>query len=77
MTREGPTPTEWAEWADQWIARGLSCEPADWRAWEAGARQSYTYAGIPWPGVVVRVASPIVLACAAPIATRDLPVVVP
>lgn len=61
-----------ASWADDWIARGLCCDPADWEAWERGARACYAHAGIPWPGVVVRVSSPIVLAFAAPIAAHLL-----
>lgn len=40
----------------------------EWATWEAGARKCYEYAGIPWPGVVVRVPSPMVGGFAAPIA---------
>ena len=59
-------------WADEWIARGLSCEPADREAWERGARACYAHAGIEWPGVVVWVGSPLVMALAAPIAAHLL-----
>jgi hypothetical protein len=55
-------------WADEWIAKALSTEEADWTRWEDGARAAYEYADIPWPNVVVRVSSPIVLAFAAPAA---------
>ena len=58
--------------ADEWITYGLRTEPlteAEWAAWEAGARECYRLAGIDWPGVVVRVPSPIVGAFAAPIAS--------
>jgi len=58
--------------ADEWITYGRRTEPlteAEWAAWEAGARECYRLAGIDWPGVVVRVPSPIVGAFAAPIAT--------
>jgi hypothetical protein len=59
-------------WAEQWIERGLSTAPADFEAWEEGARACYWYTGIAWPGVVVRVGNPLVLALAAPIAAHLL-----
>lgn len=43
--------------------------PPEWAVWEAAVRRCYEYAGISWPGVVVRVPSPLVGAFAAPIAT--------
>ena len=58
------------EWNKKWIAAGLSTEPADFKAFERGAKQCYAFAGVPWPGIVVRVPSPIVGALAAPIAAK-------
>lgn len=42
----------------------------DWAVWEVGARKCYEAAGVPWPGVVVKVPSPIVGALAPLIAER-------
>jgi hypothetical protein len=61
-----------ASWTDEWIARGLCTEEADWVAFEDAARRCYEYAGIPWHGNVVRVSNPLVLALAAPIAAHIL-----
>lgn len=55
-------------WADKWIEIGLRTGEADWQTFEEGARECYHFAKIPWPGVVVRVPSPLVLALAAPAA---------
>ncbi len=58
--------------AQEWIDRGWRTEPLsepEWAVWEQGARRCYELAGIPWPGVVVRVSSPLVGAFAAPIAS--------
>lgn len=58
-------------YAQSWIERGWRTgrltEP-EWAEWERGGRACYEFAGIPWPGVVVRVPSPLVGAFAAPIA---------
>ena len=54
--------------ADEWIRRGLDTTPVDHEEWESGARKCYAYAGIPWPGRVVWVPSPLVGALAAPTA---------
>ena len=59
-------------WAQEWIARGRDLSEPDWVAWEAGVRDCYRYAGIAWPGLVVRVPSPLVGALAAPIAAHLL-----
>ncbi len=59
-------------WAQSWIARGLSTEPVDRATFERGAARCYAYAGVPWPNRVVYVPSPLVLALAAPTATRLL-----
>lgn len=59
-------------WARKWVEIGLSCEPADWEASERGIRACYRHAELPEPRVFVRVASPIVLAWAAPIADAML-----
>ena len=57
-----------APWADRWVEVGLSTEPADFDAFEVHARRCYGAAGIEWPGVVVRVQSPLVMALAGPAA---------
>src|SRR6266700_1439059 len=49
-----------ASWTAGWIERQLSCQPADWDAFEQGARRCYQYGGEEWPEVVVRVPSPLV-----------------
>ncbi|MUL78927.1 DUF6745 domain-containing protein [Mycolicibacterium sp. CBMA 226] len=62
-----------ALFVQEWIERGLRCGSvtvAEWRAWETGARRCYETAGCLWPGVVVRVPSPVVGAFAAPVAQR-------
>lgn len=48
--------------ADRWIEVGLRTGPADRERFEAAAKECYRYAGIEWPGVVVWVPSPLVLA---------------
>ena len=61
--------------AQEWIQRGWRTTPLteeEWAVWEAGARKCYEYAGIPWPGVVVRVPSPLVGAFAAPAAAYTI-----
>ena len=72
VTRIGAlTPEQTAQmeaWADRWIAVGLRTGPMDYDRFVASARACYGYAGIPWPGRVVRVSSPLALALAAPIA---------
>jgi hypothetical protein len=58
-------------YAKEWIERGHRTgrlTEAEWADWERGAKACYAYAGIPWPGVVVRVPSPLVGAFASPIA---------
>lgn len=60
------------EWAERWIEIGLRTGEADWERFEAAAKECYRFAGIPWPGVVVRVPSPLVGAFAAPIALHLL-----
>src|SRR5260370_38716449 len=55
-------------WADRWIEIGLRTGLTDWNGFEQAARQCYQFAGIPWPRVVVRVPSPLVLAFAGPAA---------
>ena len=53
------------QWADEWIKRGLSTEPADRAQVEAAIQRCYAYAGIPWPGPVIWVQSPLAGALAA------------
>src|SRR6266568_1190142 len=55
-------------WADKWIEIGLRVGHTDWDVFAAAAKACYRYAKIPWPDVVVRVPSPLVLAFAAPAA---------
>jgi hypothetical protein len=56
----------------RWIDVGWCTDPADWATFEEGARACYGYAGLAWPGRVVRVESPLVLSLAAPIAAHLL-----
>lgn len=60
------------EWADRWIEVGLRTAPADRGRFEAAVRDCYRFAGIPFPGVVVWVSSPLVLAFAAPAAALSI-----
>lgn len=55
-------------WADRWIEIGLRTGKADRQTFEAAARRCYEHAKIPWPGRVVWVTSPLVVALAAPVA---------
>ena len=60
-----------ASFAQEWIEYGWRTTPLteeEWAVWEQGARKCYDFAGIPWPGVVIRVPNPIVGAFAAPFA---------
>ena len=60
-----------ASFAQEWIQHGWRTKPLteeEWQVVEDGMRRCYEYAGIAWPGVVVRVPSPIVGAFAAPTA---------
>src|SRR4051794_24229181 len=60
------------EWGDRWVEIGLRTGPADRERFEAAMRDCYDYAGLEWPGVVVWVPSPLVLAIAAPAAASML-----
>ena len=55
-------------WAARWIDIGLRTGPADRERFEASAKECYRFAEISWPGPVVWVASPLVLALAASMA---------
>jgi len=59
-------------WADRWIAMGLSTEPADFDQFEVHARACYELAGLDWPGIVVRVSSPLAAAWAVPLTAMVL-----
>jgi hypothetical protein len=48
--------------AEAWADRALCTDPVDWAKWEAGVRACYQYAGVRWPGEVVRAASPLAMA---------------
>jgi len=48
--------------ARDWADRALGTPPVDWAGWEAAARTCYHYAGLRWPGNVIRVSSPLALA---------------
>ncbi|OPZ65374.1 MAG: hypothetical protein BWY85_00626 [Firmicutes bacterium ADurb.Bin506] len=71
---ESLTPEQKARmgsFAQEWIQHGWRTQPLteeEWKVVEDGMRRCYEHAGIPWPGVVVRVPSPIVGAFAAPAA---------
>jgi len=55
----------------QWIEttrRTATLTDEQWSVWETGARKCYEAQRAPWPGVVVRVSSPIVSALAPTIA---------
>jgi hypothetical protein len=60
-----------AEWRDKWIAIGLSTEPANFEAAEAGVRGCYRAAGLE-PPPITRVGSPLVAVIAGPIAEMIL-----
>lgn len=65
--------SQMAPFAQEWIARGHRTRPLtedEWQVWEDGVRACYGYAGKSFPGVVVRVPSPLVGAFAAPIAAH-------
>jgi hypothetical protein len=53
--------------AEQWINIGLSTQPADFNAFEQHARRCYELAGLQWPGIVIRVSSPLAAAWAVPL----------
>lgn len=60
---------------EQWIETARSTMPLtddEWRTWEAGMQAGYAAAGRRWPGVVVRVGSPVVGALAASVAVQVL-----
>lgn len=60
-----------ALWTDQWAAVALRTTPLtaeEWSEWEDAARKCYAAQGIPWPGVVIRVPSPLVGALAPAVA---------
>ena len=66
-----PQKDRMASFADEWVQYGWRTTPLteeEWSVWEAGARKCYEFAGIPWPGVVIRVPNPMVGAFAAPFA---------
>ena len=63
------------EWADKWIEIGLRTGPADREAFERAVQDCYRFAGIPWPGTVIWVPSPLVLALAAPVAALTIQLV--
>lgn len=53
---------------DRWIAHGLRTGPAERGRFEAALRRCYEFAQVPWPGRVIWVRSPPVLALAAAMA---------
>jgi hypothetical protein len=60
--------TELQRACQQWIEHGLRTGPAHQAAFESAARRCYEHAGIAWPGSVIWVGSPLVIAVAAPVA---------
>jgi hypothetical protein len=59
-------------WADEWVGRSLTCEPADRPRVERGMRRLYELAGQPWPGRVIWVDSPLAVAYSGPTTTTLL-----
>lgn len=57
-------------WADEWIARGLSTERADWTTFERAARECYAFARLDPLRVIVRCPSPLVAMLAGGIADQ-------
>src|SRR5690349_23008161 len=53
---------------DRWIQHGLCTDPADWEEAEAAVKELYASAKLPQPKTIIRAASPIVGALAAPLA---------
>jgi hypothetical protein len=51
-----------ASHADRWAVRALDTAGVDWGSWESGVRALYASHDVPWPGRVLRVASPLALA---------------
>lgn len=63
----GLTPDQQAAtggWAERYVARALSTEPADRRRFEAAAERCYRHAGLEWHGNVVWVENPVVVSLA-------------
>lgn len=60
------------DWADRWTAVGLRTGGADRAAFETAARRAYVLAGLPWPGKVAWVSSPLELALGATVAALTL-----
>ena len=61
-----------APFAQEWIARALSTEPADWARVESGIQRCYEFSGLRWHGNIVRVSSPLAVAFAGPAAALAL-----
>jgi hypothetical protein len=67
-----------ASFAQEWIEQGWRTMPLteeEWAVVEAGMQRCYEFANIPWPGVVVRVPSPLVGAFSAPAAAYAIEVI--
>ena len=67
------TPAQEAQFqghAGKWIAAGLRTGTADWDRFELAARECYRLIGVEWPGLVIRVSSPMVGMYAAGVARR-------
>lgn len=61
-----------AAWAERWCAIGWRTGPASRDRFERAARRCYAYAGVPWPGRLIWVSSPLELALAGPVAALVL-----
>jgi hypothetical protein len=60
--------------AREWVGRALRTERFEWSHWETAVRACYQYGGVAWPGVAVRVTSPLALARALFLARiREVP----
>lgn len=54
-------------WAEKWIKIGLTTGEMNFPRFCEGAEECYGFAKIPWPGIVVRVSSPLALSISAPL----------
>ena len=51
--------SQFSEWVERWVDRGLSTEPADRSSVEAGIQACYRFAGLPPPQTILWAPSPL------------------